>query len=138
MNLFARPALAIGFGAFFLCAETCLHFESIVSLEWAEIPFHDWIVALVLIYGAVKSRADWRDGRPYQAVGWALNASLLVMAFTGHLEELGTQPADDPWIPEPALVLIIGIMLSIALCGLWSTLRSTTGPATRPEPPTHA
>ena len=134
MSFCARPGLAIGFAAFFLCAETCMHAASIVSLEWPEIPFHDWTVALFLVYGAVKSRANWTDGRPYQAVGWALNASLLFMSFSGHLEELGTAPAEDAWIAEPALIVIIGIMLTIALCGLWSTLRWTTGPTVRPAP----
>jgi hypothetical protein len=69
MNFFARPSLAIGFGAFFICAETCLHFGNIVSLEWDSMPFHDWVVSLFLIYGAMKNRTDWVDGRPYQAVG---------------------------------------------------------------------
>ena len=134
MSLFARPAFAIGFGAFFLCAETCLHSANIVSLEWASIPFHDWTVALFLIYGATKSRANWIEGRPYQAVGWALNASLLYMAFSGHLEEWGAQPEEGAWISEPLLVVSIGIMLAVALCGVWSTLRLTAGPTTRPAP----
>jgi hypothetical protein len=95
------------------------------------MPLHDWVVSLFLIYGAMKSRTDWGDGRPSQAVGWALNASLLFVSFSGHLEEWGTQPEEDPWIPEPVLVVIIGIMLTIALCALWSTLRLKTAPATR-------
>jgi hypothetical protein len=127
MSVFARPGLAVGFGAFFLCAETCLHFENILSLDWPSVPFHDWAVALFLIYGGTQSRKDWASGRPYQAVGWALNASLLYMALTGHLEESGTQTAEeDPWISERAIVLSIGVMLAIALCGLWSTLQTTT------------
>ena len=130
MKPFAWPGLAIGFGAFFACAETCLHSESILSLDWPSIPFHDWAVALFLIYGGVRSRADWFSGRPYLAVGWAFNASLLFMAFSGHLEEWGTEAADDSWIPEGVLVSIIGIMLAIALGGVWSTLRLTSPPDT--------
>ena len=29
-SFFTHPGLAIAFGAFILCAETCLHFESII------------------------------------------------------------------------------------------------------------
>jgi hypothetical protein len=126
MRFFARPGLAIGFAAFFLCAETCQHAASIAALDWWDIPFHDWAVAIFLWYGAAKSRTDWFTGRPYQAVGWALNASLLFMALQGHLEELGAQPVEDAWISEPALIAIIALMLAIAVGGLWGTLRLAT------------
>ena len=75
MNVFARPGLAIGFAAFFMCADTCLHFENIVSFGWDSMPLNDWVVSLLLIWGAVKSRANRMDGRTYQAVGWAFNAT---------------------------------------------------------------
>ena len=39
MNHFANPGLAIAFGAFFLCAETCLHADSV--LDFASRPFQN-------------------------------------------------------------------------------------------------
>jgi hypothetical protein len=36
MKYFAKPAVAIAFGAFFLCAETCLHADSV--LQFARQP----------------------------------------------------------------------------------------------------
>jgi hypothetical protein len=37
MRVFALPMLAIVFGAFILCAETCLHFESILDpAQWSD------------------------------------------------------------------------------------------------------
>ena len=87
MRFFARPGLAVGFGAFFACAELCLHFDSVASLDWRSMPFYDVAVASFLIYGAWCSRTDWVHGRPYQAAGWAFIASLLYSAFSSYLEE---------------------------------------------------
>jgi hypothetical protein len=125
MTSFASPILAIGFGAFLLCAETCLHFESLVSLpgSWLSLPIHDWVAASFLIYGGVKSRRDWGTGRPYQIAAWAFSASLLCGAFFGHLEEWPASSAAEGWISERAFVIIIGFLFAISLCGLLSTIR---------------
>jgi hypothetical protein len=44
VSLFAKPAIAIAFGAFFLCAETCLHADSVLQFanrppRWKEVRF---------------------------------------------------------------------------------------------------
>jgi heme/copper-type cytochrome/quinol oxidase subunit 1 len=51
MNYFAKPGVAIGFGAFMLCAETCLHAESFLAADATafELPIHDWAVGIVLV-----------------------------------------------------------------------------------------
>jgi hypothetical protein len=60
MTLLARPVVAIGFGAFLLCAETCLHFESLLSLpqSWLSLPIHDWVAGSFLIYAGARSERD--------------------------------------------------------------------------------
>jgi hypothetical protein len=35
MNFFARPMFAVGFGAFLVCGDTCLHLE-----DWLAVPQH--------------------------------------------------------------------------------------------------
>src|SRR5262245_16352958 len=104
MHALAAPMVAIVFGGFTLCAETCLHFADIVSpSHLTDLPFHDWLAGGLLIYGGVMARRDWRHGRPYQAAGWGFIASLLIGAFIGHLGEWasGQQQSDD-WISEEA------------------------------------
>jgi len=124
MTFFASPILAIGFGAFLLCAETCRHFESVLSLPetWRALPIHDWLAGLFLVYGGVRNQRDRGTGRLYQLTAWAFSVSLLCGAFFRHLEEWSPQTPEDGWISEPALVSIIGVLLAVSLCGLVSTM----------------
>jgi hypothetical protein len=57
MTFFANPSLAIAFGAFLLCAETCLHFESLLALpeSWLSLPIHDWVAGCFLLYDGVRT-----------------------------------------------------------------------------------
>ena len=60
MSFLAKPLVALGFGAFFLCAATCTHFDELGSpLSLAP----DWAAGLFMVGGAVVSRRDWSDGR---------------------------------------------------------------------------
>jgi len=134
MTLFANPMLAIGFGAFLLCAETCRHFESLLSLpgSWLSLPIHDWVAGCFLLYGAVRSRREWSTGRLYQLAAWAFNASLLCGAFLGHLEDWSAGAQGDEWISEGALLVVIGLLFAISLCALVSTMAvRAAGAATR-------
>jgi len=128
MTSFASPILAIGFGAFLMCAETCLHFESLLGLpgSWLSLPIHDWVAGSFLIYGGVKSQRDWGTGRLYQVAAWAFNVSLLCGAFFGHLEDWSAEVPAQGWISERALVIIIGFLFAISLCGLVSTMAVTS------------
>jgi hypothetical protein len=125
MNILARPFVALWFGAFLLCAETCRHYDSLLSLpgSWLSLPIHDWAAALFLVWGGVRSRRDWDDGRPFQAAAWAFNLSLLTAAFFGHLESWSEMPDEGDWIPEPVLIGIIGVLAVVALAALVSTFR---------------
>jgi hypothetical protein len=134
MTFFASPILAIGFGAFLACAETCLHFESLLALpgSWLSLPIHDWIAGSFLIYGGVRSRRDWGTGRLYQGAAWAFNVSLLCGAFFSHLEAWSAEVQAEDWISDRALMIIISLLLAVALCGLVSTLVVTRRHHNRP------
>jgi hypothetical protein len=128
MTFFASPILAIVVGAFLICAETCLHFQSLLALpgSWLSLPIHDWVAGSFLIYGGVRGQRDWGTGRLYQVAAWAFNVSLLCGAFFGHLEDWSTEVPAEGWISERALVTIIGFLLTISLCGLVSTIMLTS------------
>jgi hypothetical protein len=82
---------------------------------------------LFLLYGAVVSRRNWVSGRPYQAAAWGFN--LMFASFLGNLEDWSSSQATaHGWISDRALVVIIGVMLALAVCGLVSTLVSTSLP----------
>jgi hypothetical protein len=126
MSAFARPSVALGFGFFLLCAETCRHLDSLLALpqSWLTLPIPDWGAGLFLVWAGVRSRRDWATGQPLQAAAWAFNLSLLSTAFFAHLESWPSEvPAEREWVSEPVLISIIGALLIVAGCSLVSTLR---------------
>jgi hypothetical protein len=123
MRAFAHPVLAIGFGAFILCAESCNHLDEIFhSSHWYELPIYDWSAGVFLVGAGITSRRDAVIGRPWQGAAWAYMVSLLAGAFIAHWEAWSLQPDMDGWISAGALVGIIGALLLIGVCGLLATL----------------
>ena len=128
MNYFARPGVAIGFGAFMLCAETCLHAESFLAADATafELPLYDWMAGAFLLTAGVLSQRSWTlTRRQYQAAAWAFMLSLLCGALISFVQEWLTPPNVTEWgISEGSFVAIIFALGMIALCGLVSTLRA--------------
>ena len=124
MPIFARPIVAIMFGAFFVCAETCDHIGDIVSPSaWTDLPLNDWFAGAFLVYGGVALRRNPVRGRAVQAAAWGFMCSLLVVAFVAHWEEgaSGITPGDE-WIPGSAFMAILTVLLIVSVLGLFSTL----------------
>ena len=124
MAMLAHPIVAIIFGAFILCAETCLHLGDIVAPSaWTELPLNDWFAGAFLIYGAVALRRHPVRGRAVQAAAWGFMCSLLASAFLAHWEERRTQitPSDE-WIPAGAFIVILSVLLIVSVMALFSTL----------------
>jgi hypothetical protein len=128
VRYFAKPGVAIAFGAFMLCAETCLHAESFLAAGATafELPFYDWTAGVFLLTAGVMSQRAWTlTRRQYQAVAWAFMLSLLFGAFVSYVQEWLTPPNVVEWgISEGFFVGIILTLVVIALCGLVSTLRA--------------
>jgi hypothetical protein len=126
VNYFAKPAVAIAFGAFFLCAETCLHAEEVLQFASRplELPVYDWSAGGFLLVAGVLSFRDWSTvRRQYQAAAWGFMLSLLVGASFSMLSEWLTPPDESEWLSEGWFLIVVVTMTIIALCGLTSTLR---------------
>lgn len=126
MNFFAKPAVAIAFGAFFLCAETCLHAEDVLQFASRplELPVHDWAAGGFLLGAGVLSSRDWSTvRRQCQAVAWGFMLSLLTGASLSMLHGWLAPPDESDWLSEGAFLTIVVIMTFIALCGVVSTMR---------------
>ena len=126
MTYFAKPALAIAFGAFFLCAETCLHADSVLHFASRplQLPVYDWAAGGVLLVAGILGRRDSNTGRrQYQAVAWAFMLSLLVGASFEILGEWLTPPNETDWLSEGAFLTVVVAMTIIAACGLVGTLK---------------
>lgn len=131
MTYFAKPTVAIAFGAFMLCAETCLHADALQQATVAPLalPLYDWAAGLFLLGAGVLSRRDWSfTHRQYQAAAWAFMLSLLTGAFISQLNDWLTPPTEPPsWgISETGFVVIIAALTVIAVCGLITTIGSAT------------
>jgi uncharacterized protein involved in response to NO len=125
VNYFAKPAVAIAFGAFFLCAETCLHADSILQFasQPLELPVYDWTAGAFLLVTGILSGRKWTlTRRQYQAVAWGFMLSLLVGAFIPSVTDWLSPPDETHWLSEGGFVLAIAIMIAVAGCGIVSTL----------------
>jgi hypothetical protein len=129
MSIFAKPVVAIAFGAFMFCAETCLHAEDLLNLSTAplDLPYYDWTAAAVLSGAGVLSWRQWSDRRrQYQALAWSFMLSLLTGALLGNLAEWLTPPHETEWgISETGFVVIVVVLTTIAFCGLVSTVKTS-------------
>jgi hypothetical protein len=119
MRVFAQPMVALTFGAFILCAETCLHLEDILHpASWVDLPWHDWLAGAFLVLSGVIGR------RLYEAAAWGFMSSLLMGAFLGHWEDWNATPQPEDWISGRAFLTILAVLLVLSICGLVATLRT--------------
>jgi hypothetical protein len=128
MSVFAKPVVAISFGAFVLCAETCLHADDLLAVTTAplELPLYDWTAGGFLLLAGILSLRSWTDTtRQYQAVAWGFMLSLLTGAFLSELGEWLASPDTSEWgVSAGGFVLILAALVTVSLCGLVSTVRS--------------
>jgi len=127
---FAKPIVAIIFGAFILCAETCNHFESIIQPEsLLDLPWHDWVAGALLLHAGVVQRAKRSRGHVYLAAAWGFMASLLGAAVLAHSEGLSASSSPDDWIPAPVFFGILVVLFLVSAFALIATIRQRQLPA---------
>jgi hypothetical protein len=128
MNVFVRPVFAVAFGGLILCAETCLHFESISTAAWLDMPWHDWIAAGWLLAAGLRGQSS----RPALALtgAWAFMLSLLVAAFFGHLAEWWrpSPTAHSEWLSEGTVLVWLIALTVTAACAVTGLLQARQPP----------
>ena len=125
MSFLAKPAVAVAFGALFLCAETCLHAENVLQFASRplELPVYDWAAGGLLLTAGLLSHREWSPRRRrLQAVACAFMLSLLVVACFSMLGEWGTPSTENEWISEGVFLSVVGTMTIIALLALIRTM----------------
>ena len=127
MTFLAKPFVALGFGAFFLCAATCAHFDEIVTTPLSIGP--DWTAGVLLVGGALISGRDWSNGRTYQVAAWAFMVSLLfgsvlgnIQGWTSHASGAGSSGLVS--ISEGPYLAIVSILFLVSLGGLIMSLKT--------------
>ena len=139
MRRLADPFVAVWFGAFFLCAVICTHFDEIVAM-----PLHvvnDIAAGLLLIAGGIAGKSDRVEGRPYQVAAWAFITSLLFGSVIGNFEEWTQHAAEAGGvtggvtglvsIPQgPYLAIVVALFLFSCL-GLAGSLTANHQPPAR-------
>ena len=123
-SFFARPVVAIAFGAFIICAEACRHFEGIVRPEsWLDVPWHDWAAGAMLVHAGIIRRTNHLRAHAYLAAAWGFMTSLLAGAVVAHAEELSVPSSPDEWITAPVFLSILVGLLLVSASALISTIR---------------
>ena len=127
MTFLAKPFVALGFGAFFLCAATCAHFDEIATTPLSLGP--DWAAGVLLVGGAVISSRDWSNGRAYQIAAWAFMVSLLFGSVVGNIQEWTSHAPDAGSsglvaLSEGPYLAIVSILFLVSLGGLMTSLRA--------------
>ena len=122
--MLAKPVIAIVFGAFMLCAETCLHADSWlhVRTQWPDLPLHDWAAGGFLFIAGIASQRDWSGRWPYQATAWGFMLSLLIGALFGHFADWLSPPDTVDWFSEGTFVILIAALTVVAFGATLATL----------------
>ena len=127
MTFLAKPFVALGFGAFFLCASTCAHFDEVATTPLSLGP--DWAAGILLVGGAVVSGRDWGKGRAYQIAAWAFMVSLLFGSVLGNFEAWKTNPSDAGSaglvsLSQGSYLVIVSVLFLVSFAGLIGSLKT--------------
>ena len=127
MTFLAKPFVALGFGAFFLCATTCAHFDEIRVTPLSLGP--DWVAGIFLVGGAIISSRDWSSGRTYQIAAWAFMVSLLFGSVLGNFQQWESYASNAGSsglvaLSEGSYLVIVSILFVVSLGGLVASLRT--------------
>lgn len=110
--------MALFFGVFLVIAETVRNWG-----DWQPWPFWvvDFIAAGALVWGGVRT-LNQGSSRLLSAA-WGVTVGIFWMSYFSHVQALveGTQAAG-----EDRLTLIIGVMLLVAIIGLFMSLTRRT------------
>src|SRR6185295_5431281 len=122
MNFSRR--LAIVFGIVTPLAETLRRWHQLSDLSIWPCWLDDFVLGVLLLYGAWRVGKDVRKGRPFLAAGWGFTCGMAYGSFftqLNHLHEPDPAPIPSVWV-----AVIKGVGLVLATVALIVTLRRGT------------
>lgn len=94
---------------------------------WRESPanlFDDYIMGAFLLYGAWRTGKDLRSGQRVLAAAWAFASGLGYYSFFGQLKSMSAGEVDPAQVPSVWILVIKGIMVSLAVIALVASLKA--------------
>jgi drug/metabolite transporter (DMT)-like permease len=128
---FSRTAAVI-LGIFVPIAETVRRWHT-----WREAPmslFDDYILAVLVLYGAWLVGRDFRRGQSFLAAAWGIACGVGYGSFFGQLDRLKRGEPDPAPIPSLWVAVIKGALFVLAIAALVATLRARRGGAVEQSP----
>ncbi len=121
MSISLSRWLAIVIGILTPAAETIRRWST-----WREDPpalFDDYILGVLLLYGAWRVGRNSRTGQRFLAAGWAFMCGMAYNSFFGQLHNIRMGVADPAPISSTSVAVIKGIGLALGVVGLVLSLR---------------
>jgi hypothetical protein len=114
--------LALAGGIVLPIIETLRRWEQLGDPRAFPAWFDDWIIGALLLYGWWRTRPGATGGRPMLAAAWGFACGMGYMSFFIQLDELSQ--SDPSGLPSTTVVVIKGVMVSVAVVALIATLSS--------------
>ena len=114
-------ALAYFGGVVLPIGETVRRWQQLGDLRMAPAWMDDWIIGLLLLYGAWRTRDDVAGGRPVLAAAWGFACGMGYASFFSELMNLDL--TDPSGFPSTTVAAIKGLMLALGIAALIATLR---------------
>lgn len=102
--------------------ETIRRWHQLGDLRMLPAWVDDWIIGLLLLGGAWLTRGNRGSGRPALAAAWGFACGMRYMSFFGELQNPGS--VDPSGVPSATVVVINGVLVTLAVAALVATLRS--------------
>lgn len=114
-------ALAYVAGVVLPIGETIRRWHQLGDLRMAPAWMDDWIIGLLLLYGAWRTRHDVVHGRAVLAAAWGFACGMGYFSFFSELMNLTL--TDPSGFPATTVAVVKGLMLAVAVAALIATLR---------------
>jgi hypothetical protein len=102
--------------------ETTRRWHELGDFRRAPFWLDDWFIGLFLLYGAWRTRANNRSGRPALAAAWGFASGMAYLSFFGQLEDLSQ--VDPSGVASTTVVAIKGVMFAVALSALFAAVKA--------------
>ena len=116
MNILFSRNLAIVLGIITPLLETIRRWHT-----WQEDPlsfFDDYVLGVLLLFGAWRVKRNARDGQKFLAAGWGLALGMAYGSFNFQLQQVRVGAIDPAPVSTEWVAVIKGVGLALVLIGL--------------------